>query len=462
VAFGPRLPLSTNTKDLKQQVFELSEDAWHSYSGNLKPIPMAWLRTARRHPWATSCDDYSGLRLNNLDLVTRVVTLSSAMRLGHAASHVGVLLPAGADTIATTLAALLRGHAVVHLDYRDGMEGFRSAVELAAVRQVFTTREHLQALADTDLDALSQLVNINLLDDIRATAPAWRSLVARILFLLLPVSGFYAFYSRRPTIDNTAAIVICSARHRHQRRAILLTHRNMMVNIKQVADVLNTQLDDVMLFQCPPSDALGLTTQSLLPLVEGIPVACHADPGDTLGVAKTIARKKVTILFARPALLQSLADDESVHPLMLDSLRLVVAGFEPLNEKMRIDFELKFGKKIYPGFGAPETAPFASVNIPDALNPGDWKVQQGSVTGSMGMPLPGSSFRIVDPASRETLPLGSEGLVLFSGDQLTPGYLGDEEATREAIIEIEGQRWFLCGFKGYLTEEGFLVVTAPG
>ncbi len=461
VAFGPPLALTTNTKDLKQKVFELSESAWHAYSGHLKPLPLAWLRAARRHPWTISCDDDAAVRLNNIGLVSRVANLARAMRPVPAGAHVGVLLPAGSDAIVTTLAVLLRGQVVVHLDFRDEPEALRSAAELASVQCLFTTHQQLQALGDADRAALSQRIPIYYVDDINAASAAWRSLITRLLFLLLPVSGFHALYGCRAKIDDSAAIVISPEQAGPQRRAVRLTHRNIMVNIKQVADVLNTHLDDVMLSQRPPADALGLTTQTLMPLVEGIPVACHADPADSQGLAKTIARKNVTLLFARPALLDKLAADESVHPLMLDSLRLVVTGFEPINNASRMAFELKFGKKIYPGFGAPETAPFASVNIPDAISPGDWKVQRGSDTGSLGMPLPGSSFRIVDPVSLEIMPLGGEGLVLFSGDQLMPGYLGDDEATGRVIVELEGKRWFRCGYLGYLTEEGFLVLGDP-
>ncbi len=465
VAFGPPLPLTTNTKNLKQKVFELSLDAWHAYSDYLEPVPKAWLRAARRHPWTVSCGDNAGDRLSNLEMVGEVVACARVMPVDKSSPHVGILLPAGTAAAVTTLAIQLRGGVAVHLDYQKGLESLRSGLELAAITQLFTSREYARLMAESgiDVDALASGVAVSFIDKTRQGVPAWYASLVKALFILLPVRWFYSLYGRRLETDDHAAIVINSVADQavQQPRAVVLTHRNIMVNIKQVADVLNTRLDDVMLSQRPPSDALGLTTQTLLPLVEGIPVACHDNPSDTLGIAKTIARNKVTILFARSSLLESLANDEVVHPLMLDSLRLVVAGLEPLPEQVRISFELKFGKKIYPGYGAAETTSLASINIPDAMSTADWKVQQGSVTGSVGLPLPGASFRVVDPASMRVLPLGSEGLVMVSGDQLTPGYLGDEGATQNVISEFDGQRWYHRGDRGYLTEEGFLVITVP-
>ena len=39
------------------------------------------------------------------------------------------------------------------------------------------------------------------------------------------------------------------------------------------------------------------------------------------------------------------------------------------------------------------------------------------------------------------------------------GYYEDEEATKEAILEIDGERWFNSGDIGYLDENGYLFIT---
>jgi acyl-[acyl-carrier-protein]-phospholipid O-acyltransferase/long-chain-fatty-acid--[acyl-carrier-protein] ligase len=92
------------------------------------------------------------------------------------------------------------------------------------------------------------------------------------------------------------------------------------------------------------------------------------------------------------------------------------------------------------------------------MDTSDWKVQQGNIPGTVGLPVPGTSVRIVDPVSLEPVTLGEDGLILVAGSQVMSGYLGDELASAGAILEMDGMRWFCSGDRGHLTEEGFLVI----
>jgi acyl-[acyl-carrier-protein]-phospholipid O-acyltransferase/long-chain-fatty-acid--[acyl-carrier-protein] ligase len=136
----------------------------------------------------------------------------------------------------------------------------------------------------------------------------------------------------------------------------------------------------------------------------------------------------------------------------------VVAGAERLDPEVRKGFGLKFGKAVYEGYGTTETTPVASVNLPDRLDIAHWKVQIGGREGTVGMPLPGTSFRIVDPTSLQKLPAGEDGLILIGGVQVMKGYLKEPKRTADSIVELDGQRWYKTGDKGHLDHDGFLVI----
>ena len=460
VAFGRPLPLTTKADQLKQKVFELSIDAWDNYSRNLDPLPLAVLRTAKRQPRAIATINSTGEKLSYRQFVAATACFAHAINAPRAQRNIGILLPASPAAAIATVAVSLRGKVAVHLNYTAGGNAVRAAIDSAAVQSVLTSREFIARLGERGIDAdelLPEGVQRIYMEDIRESLPRWRLLAAVIAFTALPVSWFYRLYGRPVDIEQPAAILFSSGSEAAP-KGIVLSHRNIVSNARQISDVLNTQVNDVMMSCLPPFHSFGLTVTTLLPLIEGIPMVCHPDPTDSVGVAKAVARYQATLLLGTSTFLSFYARNRKVHPLMLDSLRIVVSGAEKLTDKVRDEFERKFQKPIYEGYGATETTPVASVNIPDAMDTSDWKVQVGRVNGSVGMPLPGTSFRIVDPETFEELPLGEDGLILISGSQVMLGYLNDEEKTAQAIREIDGLRWYNTGDKGHLTEAGFLVI----
>lgn len=145
-------------------------------------------------------------------------------------------------------------------------------------------------------------------------------------------------------------------------------------------------------------------------------------------------------------------------PQMFQSLRAVVAGAEKLDPTVREDFETKFHVSVLEGYGSTETTPVASTNLPDHLDTDWWTLQVGHKQGTVGMALPGSTFRIVDPDTLETLSVGEDGLILIGGTQIMQGYLNNPEKTAEVVVELDGLRWYKSGDKGHLDEDGFLTI----
>ena len=275
--------------------------------------------------------------------------------------------------------------------------------------------------------------------------------------MCLPAGILRFLYCKNVDI-NTPAAILFSSGSEGTPKGVMLSHRNIMANLKQISDMLNTQDTDVVMASLPLFHAFGITVTTFMPLVEGIPMICHPDPTDAVNISKAIAKYRATIFCGTSTFLRLYTKNKRIHPLMLESLRIVVAGAEKLSPDVRDAFKLKFNKDIYEGYGATETTPVASVNIPDALDVNYWSVQLGNKQGTVGMPLPGTSFRIVDPETLEELATGEDGLILIGGSQVMLGYLGDEEKTNEVIAILDDKRWYKTGDKGHLDKDGFLSI----
>ena len=406
------------------------------------------------------CADTTSGTISGNKFIAGVLLFGSIIRASLSGAKCwSVLLPtSGAGAIAN-MAVLMQGKTIVNLNYTANPEAIAGAIKAAGIRQVLTSSRFLSRLEKRGIDLSEPLSGVEVLamEDLNSQIPGYKRLLAFLQAVALPGCILNLLHASNTQLDDTAAILFSSGSEGTP-KGVMLSHRNIMANLKQISDVLNTEDQDVMMATLPLFHAFGLTVTTFMPLVEGIPFVCHPDPTDAVNIGKAAARYRATLLFGTSTFLRLYARNKRVHPLMFSSLRLVVAGAEKLSPDVREAFKLKFNVEVFEGYGATETTPVASVNIPDRLDTTYWQVQTGARKGTVGMPLPGTSFRIVDPETMEELPTGEDGLILIGGAQVMQGYLNDPQKTAEVIAEIDGERWYKTGDKGHLDEDGFLTI----
>jgi acyl-[acyl-carrier-protein]-phospholipid O-acyltransferase/long-chain-fatty-acid--[acyl-carrier-protein] ligase len=459
VAFGRTLSMQAKAQQVKQAVFELSVSSWQTHAETLPTLPQAWLEAAGRRLGELAVADSNGASLTNRRFTAAAMLFARRIRRLIRGQNVGILMPASSAGAIANMAVLLTGKAAVNLNYTAGPEALRAGMDMARIGGIVSSSHFLRKLKERgmDVDLLCEGIDVHYMEDLKAGIGKLEGLLALTVAGRLPVSWVLSLFGHRARPTDTAAILFSSGSEGTP-KGIELTHRNIMANVRQTSDVLNTEAHDVVMANLPLFHAFGLTVTTFMPLLEGVPMVCHPDPTDALGAAKAIAKHRATLLCSTSTFLRLYTRNKRVHPLMLESLRVVVAGAERLSPDVREAFALKFNKPIYEGYGATETTPVASCNLPDSLNTDDWRVQVGNKPGTVGMPLPGTSFRIVDPATMETLPIGEDGLILIGGVQVMKGYLNEPGKTEAAIAELDGQRWYRTGDKGHQDGDGFLTI----
>ncbi len=460
VTFGKAMPINSSAKEVKEAVFRLSINSYEAYSRRLPTLPKAWLKEAKSIGKNLSIADSTGVELSGHRFITAVLLMRGAFnKLLGKEQNVGLIVPTSAGGSIANMATLSLGKTIVNLNYSSGTASLKHAIKIAGIKQVLSSKQFITKLKAKgfDLEEALDEVEVIYLEDIKASMSKLSQLLTFVQVKLLPTRLLSLFYIKSVSIDDTAAILFSSGSEGTP-KGIELTHQNIMGNIKQITTVLNPQDSDVMLGTLPIFHSFGLTVSTMLPLIEGIPVVCHPDPTDGLGIAKISVKYDATFLFATATFFRLYARNRKIHPLMFDKLRMVVAGAEKLPKEVRELFKERFGKTVYEGYGTTETTPVASCNIHDALLPDSYAIQQGNKFGTVGLAVPGSSFAIVDPESFEPLPTGEAGMILIGGTQVMKGYLGDEEKTKSVIKTIDGIRWYVTGDKGYVDEDGFLTI----
>ncbi|MEC9340085.1 MAG: acyl-[ACP]--phospholipid O-acyltransferase [Pseudomonadota bacterium] len=460
VGFGTPLPESASAIEVKQAVLETAIHTWFDYVGRQVPIAASFVRTAKARGNQLAVME-AAAQLSYRQLLAAVLAFRGRLKKRFAGQQrVGLLLPSSSGAVIANLASLMLGRTVVNLNYTAPGETVAECARRAGIRTVLTSTQFLQRLDQRGFDAapLEEVAELVPLEEIRATLSRSALLARFIQGMLLPTRLIELLYCKRVALDDTAAILFSSGSEGTP-KGVELTHANIIGNLKQIASVLNPTDEDVILNALPVFHAFGLTVTTFLPLVEGIPMVCQPDPTDAKAVARLVARYRVTILLGTSTFLRLYLRSKQVHPVMFESLRVVVAGAEKLSPDVRSGFRDKFGKEIFEGYGTTETTPVACVNLPDTLvNSDSGLVQTGHKPGTVGLPLPGARIRIVDPETLQELPVGEAGLVLIGGTQIMKGYLDDPQRTAEAIVEQDGVRWYKSGDKGRLDEDGFLTI----
>ena len=428
---------------------------WQQYPSSMDPIHVSWLKNAKKSKTTFAVADIEGVEISPKRFLTGVLLFSKKIEKYSPEQNVGLLLPSSGGGAIASMAILALGKTIVNLNFTAGKKALQSAAKQAEVKHIYTSRKFLDKMLERGMDLASFFPESKLLmlEDIREEISTISRIGTLLKAIILPESMLRKSYFKEVSMNDTAAILFSSGSEGSP-KGVELSHSNIAANAKQAAIELGAVESDVIMSTLPTFHAFGFAITTLMPLSEGIPIVCHADPKDVVTIASGIQKYSGTILVGTPTFLRMYTISKKVSVDSMQSLRLVVAGAEKLRSEVRDGFESKFNMPVFEGYGTTETSPGASVNLPDLESPHKLRNRPGTV----GKAFSGTEFKIVDPDSLEPLPIGEDGLILIGGPQIMKGYLKMPEKTAEVIEIIDGYRWYRTGDKGHLDEDGFLTI----
>ena len=439
------------TPETVGQVYALA--AGLARKGPPKPVPKAWStppnnvpasiegdtipaafveRALRCRRDVAGADDLAGVLTYERMLV---VALSMAKRFARLeGENVGLLLPASVAADISLLGLMLAGKVPVLLNWTTGEANLAHAARIMNLKTVLTSKAFLNRTA-VKVEGTANLF----LEDLRAGMGTFE-----LFRQLLGVRWFPGSVRHRvPKIDpDSPAVVLFTSGSEKAPKAVPLTHRNLLANIRMALDGFTLKRSDSILGFLPPFHSFGLTVTGLMPLLAGIRVVRHPDPTDAGGLARKITTYKPTLLAGTPTFVSYiLARSE---PGDLDSLRLIVVGAEKCPPALFEEVKNKTkGALLLEGYGITECSPIVSANRPDANKP-----------GTIGQPFPGIEVRVVDIDTQKPLPVGELGMLLVAGPTIFPGYLGYDGPS--PFLEQDGKRWYITGDLAKIDADGFI------
>ncbi|MEM3031700.1 MAG: AMP-binding protein [Nitrososphaerota archaeon] len=226
-------------------------------------------------------------------------------------------------------------------------------------------------------------------------------------------------------------------------KAVPLTHRNIIANIMQMAEMINPYItlgEEIFAALLPFYHIYGQT----------VILGAGLTQGNTLLIfprlelerfIRDLSRYGVTVFPAVPTLLNMMSKSAITKQVDLSKLKLVISGADFLPAEVAREFEDVTGKKVLQGYGLTEASPVTHFNPPDKIR-----------ANSVGIPIPSTLAGIVNPSTHEFLPPGSAGELVVSGPQVMRGYL---EGGEDVIFEAYGRRWLKTGDICLMDSDGY-------
>jgi len=167
-------------------------------------------------------------------------------------------------------------------------------------------------------------------------------------------------------------------------------------------------------------------------------------------VAKLIKSKRPSLVVGVPTLFEALNNHPGFQKTDLTCLKAAFCGADTLPRVVKEKFEAIVKRqgadvKLLEGYGLTEAV---TGIMATPLN----EYREGSI----GIPFPDMKAKIVDPETKEEVPVGEEGEICIAGPAVMMGYLDQPEETAKTLIKHnDGETWLHTGDIGTMDEDGF-------
>jgi acyl-CoA synthetase (AMP-forming)/AMP-acid ligase II len=224
----------------------------------------------------------------------------------------------------------------------------------------------------------------------------------------------------------------------------MLTHRNLVANLAQLAPMWPYGPDDVVCAVLPMFHIYGMNVIMNLALARGSTIVT-LPRFDVEGYLTTIERHRVTRLHLAPPMVLQLVSQPDIERFDLSSVRWAVSGAAPLDAGLAARFEERFGVPVAQGYGMTEASPGTHL-IPE-------RDQAAAPPGSVGWLMPNTEGRLVSPETGEDS--DETGEVWVRGPQVMAGYLNNRAATTETLTS---DGWLKTGDIARVKDGVFFIV----
>ena len=229
-------------------------------------------------------------------------------------------------------------------------------------------------------------------------------------------------------------------------KGAMLTNRNLVMNVMQVRSWFARAKEgkEILLGVLPLFHSFGITVVMNLSIYLGAAVIL-IPRFEIKDLLKIIQKYNPTLFPGVPTMYIGINNHPEVKRYNLSSIKFCISGAAPLPLDVLQKFEATSGGKLVEGYGLSESSPVTH------CNPLFGRRKEGSI----GIPVPETDCKIVDPdTGKRVLSAGEIGELCVKGPQVMKGYWNMESETEEVLRD----GWLYTGDLAKMDEDGYVYV----
>ncbi|WP_288012660.1 long-chain-fatty-acid--CoA ligase [Diaphorobacter sp.] len=235
-------------------------------------------------------------------------------------------------------------------------------------------------------------------------------------------------------------------------KGAVLLHRNVIANVlqseawnKPATSKIPESEQPTAVCALPLYHIFAFTVNMMLSMRTGGKTILIPNPRDLPAVLKELSKHTFHSFPAVNTLFNGLANHPDFNTVNWKNLKVSVGGGMAVQAAVAKLWLDKTGCPICEGYGLSETSPSASCN----------PVTATEFSGTIGVPLPSTSMRILDDEGHDISATGQAGEIAIKGPQVMAGYWQRPDETAKVMTE---DGYFKSGDVGVMDERGFFKI----
>lgn len=345
--------------------------------------------------------------------------------------HVGLFLPNSVAALCSFFGLTAYDRIPVMLNFSVGAQNMVSMCKTAQVRIVVTSLAFVKTAKMEDAVKMMEEAGVKII---------YLEKAAKEIGLWDKINAYLRYKIKRVPIKkggNRKAVILFTSGSEGMPKAVVLSHANIISNIKQMSAIETINVTDTVFNALPMFHSFGLVVGTLFPLFEGSKLFLYPSPLHYRVVAEIVYEIGASIMFGTDTFFRGYG--RIAHPFDFHNIRFMFGGAEAVKPDTRNIWMERLGIRVLEAYGATECSPVVSANN-----------RIFNRFGSIGKLLPAIEYKI------EPVPgIEKGGELVVRGPNIMMGYILPDNPG--VLVPLEGG-WYHTGDVVEIDEIGFVYI----